>query len=148
LDIVTEESANIRTNRLYAAFSWQVKGLALRSLERWDEAEEAMRRSLDIHERDRHLENASYDWYAIASIRSMSGNTKGALQALESSIALDRRIENSAGLAASYRAKGDVYRRDNRNDEALEAYRRARTIFAAMGKDHEVEQIDNRINNE
>ena len=147
LNEVTRESLNLKKNRLYIAFSWQVRGLALRDLGLWREAEEAVRRSLDIHVKDRHLENASYDWYTIASIRSLSGNFTGALEALESSIALDRRVENSWGLAASWRAMGDVYIKAGKNTEALEAYRRARAIFAAIGNDHEINEMDIRINN-
>jgi tetratricopeptide (TPR) repeat protein len=147
LDEVTRESANIRNNRLYIAFSFQVRALAFLSLDMYREAEDAARRSLEIHERDRHLENASFDWYTIASVRSLSGNTEGALQALETSIALDRRIENSAGLGASYRAMGDVYRRAGREQDAQEAFRRAREIFNAMNNDFEVSIIDERLRN-
>jgi len=145
LEIVEREQANIRLNRLYIAFSWQTKGLALRSLNSPEEAEEAIMRSLEIHERDRYLENASFDWYTIASIRSLADNISGALQALEASIAIDRRIENSWGLAASWRAMGDVFRRAGREQDALEAYSRARTIYQAMRNDYEVAQVDRRM---
>ncbi|MDR0322041.1 MAG: tetratricopeptide repeat protein [Treponema sp.] len=147
LEEVNRESPNIRADRLYIAFSWQVRGLAFRAVGSYREAEDAMRNSLNIHEKDLHLENASYDWYTIASIRSLAGNTTGAIQALESSIALDRRIENSWGLAASWRAMGDVYRRAGRQSEATEAYQRSRAIYVALENDHEVAEIDNRIAN-
>jgi tetratricopeptide (TPR) repeat protein len=133
LDEVNRESANIKSDRLYIAFSWQVKGLALRALGSYREAEDAFKQSLEIHERGRHLENASYDWYTIASIRSLADNTQGALQALEQAIALDRRVENSWGLAASWRAMGDVYRKAGRTQDAEKAYNRAREIHLAMG---------------
>jgi len=145
LEEAKRESANLKNNRLYTAFSWQAIGLAHRSLGEYSEAEAAFRRSLEIHERDRYLENASYDWYTIASIRSLAGNAQGALLALESSIALDRRIENSWGLAASYRAMGDIYRRAGRQNEAAQAYRRARSIYAAMGNNNEIAEIDKRL---
>ena len=145
LEEVVRESVNIRNANQYIAFTWQVRGLALRSLEMWNEAESAIRQSLDIHDRDRQLENASYDWYIIASIRSLSGNLQGAMQALESSIALDRRVENSWGLAASHRAMGDVLRKAGREDDALQAYRRSRDIYVAMGNDYEVREIDKRM---
>jgi tetratricopeptide (TPR) repeat protein len=145
LDEVNREQVNIKTDRLYIAFSWQVKGLALRALGLYADAENAIRNSLDIHEKERYLENASYDWYTIASIRSLAGNTSGALQALETAIAIDRRIENSWGLAASWRAVGDVYRREGNEREALEAYNRARVMYDAMRNDIEVREINNRI---
>jgi len=148
LDEVNRESANIKNDRLYLAFSWQVKGLALRVLGSYREAENSIRRSLEIHERDRYLENASYDWYIIASIRSLAGDTTGALAALDTSIALDRRIENSWGLAASWRAKGDVYRKAGRHSEADEAYRRALAIYLAMQNEHEAAATQQRLNRE
>ncbi|MCL2759454.1 MAG: tetratricopeptide repeat protein [Treponema sp.] len=147
LDEVIRESANIKTNRLYIAFSWQVRGLALHSMGSYREAEDAMKRSLEIHEKEKALENASFDWYTIASIRSLAGNTAGALQALETAIVIDRRIENSWGLAASWRAMGDVYRKAGRNDDALDAYKRAGAIYAALDNAHEVAEINKRINN-
>jgi len=140
LDEVNRESANIKSDRLYIAFSWQAKGLALRALGSYREAEDALKRSLEIHEKDRHLENASYDWYTIASIRSLANNIQGALQALEQAITLDRRVENSWGLAASWRAMGDVYRKAGRAQDAESAYSRAREIYLAMGNAYEAEQ--------
>jgi len=146
LDEVNRESAKIKKNSLFLAFSWQVKGLAHRSLGSFSDAEAAFRRSLEIHLRGKNMENASYDWFTIASIRSLAGNTQGALLALQESIKIDQRIENSWGLAASYRAMGDVYRKIG-NNQADAMYIRARMIYAAMGNDHEVAQMDIRIRN-
>jgi len=146
LDEVNREADNIKKDQMYVAFSWHVKGLALRDIGSFKEAEDAVKRSLDIHEKNRQLEDASYDWFLIASIRSLSGDTNGALQALEAAIALDRRIENSWGLAADWRAKGDVYRKSGKQNEANEAYKRARNIYEALGNDREVSETENRMN--
>jgi tetratricopeptide (TPR) repeat protein len=145
LDIVNSEQANIKINQLYIAVSWQVKGLALRLLGSYKEAEEAFIRSSEIHEKNLYFENASYDWYSIASSRSLSGDYTGAIQALEKSIESDRRIENSWGLAASYRAMGDVYRKAGKEQDALEAYNRSISIYKAMGNDNEVAQTELKI---
>ncbi|MCL2244508.1 MAG: tetratricopeptide repeat protein [Treponema sp.] len=145
LDEVNRYAGNIRKDRLYIAFSWQVRGLALRELGSFAEAENSVRRSLDIHVKDKYLENAAYDWYMIASIRSLAGNASGAVQALESSLDLDRRVENTWGLAANWRAMGDVHRRAGKSKEAAEAWQRSRAIFAAMGNDYEVAEIDKRL---
>jgi len=147
LDEVNREMNNIKVDRLYIAFSWQVRGLALRAIGSYRDAEDSMKRSLDIHEKSRSLENASFDWYTIASIRSLAGNLSGSIQALEMSIEIDRRIENSWGLAASWRAMGDVLRKAGREQEALDAYRRAREIYAAMRNDNEVAETENRMRN-
>jgi len=145
LNEVNRESANIKNSRTFIAFSWQVKGLAFRALGSFNEAEAAFRNSLEIHLKDRYLEQASYDWYSIASVRSLSGNIQGALSALESSLEIDRRIENSWGIASSYRAMGDVYRKAGRQNEALESYRRARAIYVNMENASEVADIDRRM---
>lgn len=145
VDEVNREAANIKSDKLYIAFSWQVKGLLLRELRSYREAEDAVKRSLDIHQKENFLENASYDWYLIASIRSLSGNTAGALQALELSIELDRRVENSWGLAANWRAMGDVHRKSGNTKEAIEAYQRSAAIFSAMGNEREAEETKKRI---
>ena len=145
LDEVNREAGNIKKDRLYIAFSWQVRGLAMRDLSSFSDAEAAVRRSLDIHVKDKYLENAAYDWYIIASIRSLAGNSSGALQALESSIDLDRRVENTWGLAANWRAVGDVHNKAGNKSEAIEAWQRSRAIFDAMGSAYEVEEIDKRI---
>jgi len=144
IDEVDREIVNIK-NKLFIAYSWQTKGLAQRALNSHREAEESIKKSLEIHEKEKALENASYDWYTIASIRSLAENTAGALQALETAITIDRRIENSFGLAASWRAMGDVYRKMGKNDDALEAYKRSRAIYEAMGNKEEVAELDNRI---
>jgi len=147
LDEVTREAVNVKTDKLYVAFSWQVKGLALRELKNYNEAENAVKQSLAIHDKEKIFENASYDWYLIGSIRSLSGNTAGALEALETAIDYDRRIENSWGIAASWRAVGDVYRKNGRINESNEAYNRAKNIYAAMKNEDEVAEIEKRMKN-
>jgi tetratricopeptide (TPR) repeat protein len=147
LDEVNREIGNIKTNNIYIAYSWQTKGLAQRALNLYREAEDSLKRSLDIHEKEKTLENASYDWYIIASIRSMAGDTQGALQALETAISIDRRIENTFGLAANWKACGDVYRKMGRDEDAVKAYERSRAIYEAMGNKEEAAAVDNRIKN-
>jgi tetratricopeptide (TPR) repeat protein len=145
LDEVTREAVNIKTDKLYIAFSWQVKGLALRELKNYDEAENAVKQSFAIHDKGKNSENASYDWYLIGSIRSLAGNTEGALEALEKAIDYDRRVENSWGLAASWRAIGDVYRKIGRSDESNEAYNRSKNIYAAMKNEDAAAETEKRI---
>ena len=145
LDEADRESAGIKKDVFFVAYTWQVKGLALRSLKRYKEAEDAIKQSLAIHVKQKSLENVSFDWYTIASIRSLAGNSGEALQALEKSIEADRRIENSWGLAASYRAMGDVYRKMGDEEKALAAYERAKIIYTALKNNNEAGKIEERI---
>jgi len=147
LNEVNSEASNIKNDKLYLAFSCQVKALAYRALGSFREAEDAVKQSLAIHEKEKYLDNASYDWYTIASIRSMAGNTQGALDALTEAIKFDRRIENSWALAANWRATGDVHRKAGNNQAAKEAYLRAKDIYTALGNFKEAAEIDKRIEN-
>jgi len=147
LDEVTREAVNIKNDKLYIAFSWQVKGLAYRALGSFKEAEDAFKQSLAIHDKEKYLDNVSYDWYNIASIRSTSGNTQGAIQALEEAIKLDRRVENSWALAANWRAMGDVQRKAGNNQAATEAYLRSKDIFIAIGKNSDAAEVEKRMEN-
>ena len=108
-------------------------GLAERQQENWTEAESSVRRALDIYVRNTKLEDAAYAWFIIASIRSLSGNYNGALEALRTSIEIDRRVENGYGLANSWQAMGDVYQKASREEEARAAWHRAEDIFEAIG---------------
>jgi len=131
-DEVNRNLAQIK-DRYYTAFAWTIIGLAERELERFTQAEAAVRRALEIHEKDRYFELAATDWFMIASFRSLSGNYRGALQALESAIAFDRRVENAWGLANDWRAMGIVYRYMGNAEASRAAYVRAAEIFQAAG---------------
>jgi len=132
-DDVSLEMASIKADELYTAFAWTVIGLAEKEMGRYAPAEEAVKRALAIHEKNRNLELAAYDWFMIASFRSLSGNSGGAIKALESAIEYDRRTENSWGLANDWQALGDVYKKAGNTDAARAAYLRAANIFRALG---------------
>ena len=132
-DDVTRDLALIKSDNMYIAFAWTVIGLAEKELGRYAAAEEAVKRSLAIHEKNRNLELAAYDWFMIASFRSLSGNSNGALKALESAINYDRRTENSWALANDWQAVGDVQKKAGNLDAARAAYTRAANIYRALG---------------
>jgi tetratricopeptide (TPR) repeat protein len=118
-----------------------VLGMADKELARYAEAESSVRRALDTHEKNRYLEEAAYDWYLIASIRSVSGNYAGAAQALHTAISFDRRAENGFGLASSWQALGDVYLKMENSPDSANAYKRAIDIFEALGLPDSAEKV-------
>jgi len=131
-DEVNRNLAQIK-DRYYTAFAWTIIGFAEKELGRYAPAEAAVRRALEIHEKDRYFELAAYDWFMIASFRSLAGNYRGALEALEAAAAFDRRVENSWGLASDWRAMGDVHRKAGNAEASRAAYVRAAEIFNAIG---------------
>jgi len=146
-DEVRQALGSIKSNRFSVAFAWTVLGLAEKELGRYADAESAVQRGLEIHEKDLHFELAAYDWYMIASFRSLSGNYRGALQALEKAIAFDRRTENSWGLASDWRALGDVCLKMGDPEAARVAYLRAAEIFRALGNETAAAQTLSRLEN-
>jgi tetratricopeptide (TPR) repeat protein len=141
---VRDEIALLKKDRLSAATGYTVLGLAEKERGNWDYAEEALQKALAIHDKDRYLEDAAYDCYLIASVRSVSGNYTGALEALDDAIAYDRRAENTYGLAADWRARGDVLKKAGRPDEAASAYRRAAEIFRSLELEKEAADCEAR----
>jgi len=131
-DEVNRNLAQVKSDRLYTAFAWMIIGLAEKELGRYAQAEAAVRHSLEIHEKDLYFELAAYNWFMIASFRSLAGDYTGARQALEAAIVLDRRVENSWGLASDWRALGDVNRKAGDSNAARDAYLRAAEIFRAL----------------
>jgi len=117
-------------------------GLAEKQLGRWADAESAVKKALSYHEGGLFLEDAAYDWFLIASIRSMAGNYNTSLEALEMAIRFDRRAENGFGLASNWQAKGDVLKKAGRDGEAQAAWQRAADIYRAIGLNNIAENVE------
>jgi tetratricopeptide (TPR) repeat protein len=142
---VNSEIAAFRDDEISGAVAYITLGLAEKALGRWTEAENAVRRALAIHEENHRLEDAAYDWFLIASIRSVAGNYDGALEALGTAISFDRRSENGFGLASSWEAMGEVYSKAGRSEEAHAAWRRAMEIYEAIGLPAYAERIESQL---
>jgi tetratricopeptide (TPR) repeat protein len=140
-DEVTQELSQIKSDGTYIAFAWTVIGLAEKEMGRHAAAEDAIKRALAIHLKAANLELAAYDWFMIASFRSLSGNSTEALKALESALEYDRRTENSWGLANDWQAIGDVQKKAGNRAAANAAYTRAAAIFHAIGNYDVAEKI-------
>ena len=142
---INREMAIVRTDQMAAAAAFITLGLAEKQLGRWAEAEGALRRALEIYERNFYLEDAAYTWFLIGAVRSVSGRHDAALEALRIAIGFDRRAENGYGLASSWQAMGGVYLNAGRHNESQAAFRRAEEIFRAIGLNQHAERISNRL---
>ena len=133
MTLLAEEMVKVRSDSFATASGYVTLALAEKHMGRYIEAEAAARRALDLHDRNRSLEDASYDWFLIASIRSVDGNYDTALLALRMAINLDRRSENGFGLASSWQAMGDIYQKMGQPEESKAAWKRAADIYRAIG---------------
>jgi tetratricopeptide (TPR) repeat protein len=142
---VSRELSVIKKDKLFIALGWTVIGLAEKESGRFVEAEAALKKSLDIHQKGNYLEAVGGDWYLIASVRSVAGNYDAAFDALASAIGFDRRAENSYGLAMDWRAVGDVYKKAGDAVAARNAYQRSLAIFKAISLEEEALAVEERL---
>ena len=145
LNLTLREQNILRKDRLFSALNWTVKGIAEKEMGRYADAERSIMNALTIHEKDRYLEQAAYDWYLIASVRSVAGNYAGAIEALDNALGFDRRAENTFGLAMTWTAKGEVYRNMGDEENAAQAWRRSAAIFRAMDRQADAREVEARI---
>lgn len=127
--VTVREMPNVKANPLFTAFAWKVIGLAEKEEGNAAAAEKAILEAAAIHEKSRYLEDAAYDWYLIASIRSRSLDYPGAREAIMKAIQFDRRAENSNGLGMNWAALGTIEEKAGNAKAAAAAYRRAADIF-------------------
>jgi tetratricopeptide (TPR) repeat protein len=145
LAVVQAELAEVKSDKLFTALAWTVIGLAEKELGRFENAEKSLRNALSIHEGGRYLEQAGYDWYLIASVRSVAGNYQGALAALDAALGFDRRAENTFALGMDWTARGDVFHKMGEEDEAVAAWRRAAEIFRSLTLEEQALAAEARI---
>jgi tetratricopeptide (TPR) repeat protein len=142
---VAKEIASIKKDTLAIALGWNVIGLAEKEKRNYAVAEMYFKKALAIHDKANYLEQAAYDWYLIASSRSLSGQFATALEALNAAIQCDRKAENTWGLASDWRAMGDVYKKAGKTAEAKAAYARAAAIYRSINKEREAEDAEKRL---
>jgi tetratricopeptide (TPR) repeat protein len=135
----------IKTDLPAAALGWIVAGLAEKELGLWSDAESSLKKALDIHIKERYLELGAYDWYLIASVRSVAEQYDNARAALNSALELDRRAENTFGLGMDWTALGDVHKKSGDGAASAQAYRRAAEIFRSIGLEKEAAEAERRV---
>jgi tetratricopeptide (TPR) repeat protein len=145
LAIVQKELNILKPDKLFYATAWTVKGLCEKEMGLHIDAEKSIMNALSIHEKANYLEQAAYDWYLIASVRSVAGNYQGAIDALNRAIAFDRRAENTFALAMDWTATGEVYRKMGNENRAAMSFSRAAEILRAVDKEAEAFEIEQRI---
>ena len=136
------EMAVVKSDSTAVAAGYVTQGMAEKLLGQWAEAENAAKKALDIHDKGRYLEDAAYDWFLIASIRSVAGNYESAIEALKQAVRFDRKAENGFGLASSWQAMGDVYQKAGKAEDSKAAYRRAADIYRAIYLPERAEKLE------
>lgn len=144
--ILEDEMGNLKkTDELYIAYAYLLLGFAQKGQFDWNKALQNFESAAKIHEKLFYLESAAYDWYAVASVYSVSGDTENAVSSIQKALSFDRRAENSYGLGMDYLALGDIYTRASRLDEAKIAYQRSVDILNAASLDDYAKEVQEKL---
>lgn len=115
---------------------YSVKGDVYRLQKKYSDAEKAYLDALSIFTKECYLSELGVNWYKVAQVRSLNGNKKTALEALENAIRYDRDGENSYALGADYYAKGVILMKDNPSaedqKEAVFSFMHSADIYTAI----------------
>lgn len=74
----------------------------------YNKANDAYTKAAKTYTDNRYLSEIGITWYKAAQVRSLAGNKKDALEAINQAIHFDRAAENSMALGADYYAKGVI----------------------------------------
>ena len=105
---------------------------------KYKEADKIYTEAAKLFTDNRYLSEIGITWYKIAQNHSQSGNTKAALEALNTAIYYDRCAENSMALGADYYIKAVILLKGspseaNRN-EAKKSLRHSAEIYTAANR--------------
>jgi len=90
-------------------------------------------RSLQNNLTGKLLASAAADYYMIASVHSKQGDFAAASANAEQALALDKKIENSPGIAMDLYALGLIATRRADSTAAYDYYQRAYSAFSTLG---------------
>lgn len=125
--------ANAYNNGLFAS----VKGDVYRAKKDYVNAESSYSQAAALFTKNRYLGEIGITWYKLAQIRSLAGNKKSALEAIQNAIKYDRDSENSIALATDYYAMGKILTKGTPSatelSQANYCYNHSAQIFEAIG---------------
>jgi len=100
--------------------------------------------AVNIFTKECYLGEIGITWYKIAQVRSLGGNKKGALEAIQNAIKYDRDSENSIALGTDYYAMGLILNKGTPTEtEAAQAkycFEHSAQIFYAIGMNSHAEK--------
>ncbi|MCL2293608.1 MAG: tetratricopeptide repeat protein [Spirochaetes bacterium] len=137
----SEAIALARTNSNTMAEALHILAMIERRKGMSEKALTTIDRAIRINRRNRAHINLAANYYLMASIFSQQGNFNKATEMLHIAIREDRLIENSYGIAQSYKALGIVALRNNQREEAYPFFIRALNIFRVIENVHEERSV-------
>ncbi len=139
LDSLAELEKQFLKQPYYLSYLYRIKGNHLARNSEYKKAELAYLKAAEIHVSEAYITEIGLDWYSIARMRSIDGNKKGALEAIENALKYDRDAENTSAIASDYFARAMILVKGNPDKEEIESAIDdadwAREIFISGGYD-------------
>jgi tetratricopeptide (TPR) repeat protein len=107
-------------------------GVAYKAGGEYSKALEALNRSLQLNLGAKLSWQAAGDYYMIASVYSKQENYPAAARSAQSALDLDKKIENSPGIAQDLRALGLIARKRGDGPAAYEYFQRSYLVFSTL----------------
>jgi tetratricopeptide (TPR) repeat protein len=108
-------------------------GTAYKNTGDLDRAKELFEKSLAVNLAGNLVEEAASDHYMIASVHSKQGDYAAADASLQLALQMDKKIENSLGIAKDLNALGLVAAKRMDDKAALDYFKRAYLVYASLG---------------
>lgn len=108
------------------------RGTAYKNLDRPEKAREDLSRSLSMNLAAKLIEEAAADYYALASLDAKEGDLESANRNAEQALALDKKVENSLGIAKDLYALGIISSRRGDLPAAYDYFSRSYLVSTTL----------------
>lgn len=124
---------------------YRVKGKALKRLNRLEEAEKALEKALKIDSALFLEGDMAADCYVLASVYSVMGRYKKAVEYAKQALELDRKNESFTGIAADLTALALIHEKSGDTKTALVWWHRAYMAWRGLGFEKEKKEAADAI---
>ncbi|MBN1698134.1 MAG: tetratricopeptide repeat protein [Spirochaetales bacterium] len=107
-------------------------GTVYKRLDDFDTAFSYFKKALTINTEKKLYEEAASNQYMIASLHLEKGDIKKALDSAEKALSLDKKVENSLGIAKDYYALGIINLRAENEEEAYRFFKQSLFIYQSL----------------
>lgn len=149
LSIAEENPKVLEKDYYYKAFRERLKGDIYKARKNYDSAEDAYKKAIELHTKNRYLVEIGLDWYKLAQVNSLKGDKNKAIESMENAIKYDRDAENSVALGLDYHAYGLILVKGKPSKEeiqkALKSWEYSNRIFDAADLPDYKEMNDSKI---
>ena len=113
-------------------------GVAAKRMGKFGEAQKYLLASLEYNTKKEKFKEMAADYYVLASIRSRQSEYQDALGYINKALDLDKRTENSVGIAKDLFAKGTIQYKSGSLKEAYYTFKRDALILESLSMAEEL----------